>query len=165
MKNLFLVGGTMGSGKTTVSQILKSNLPGAVFLDGDWCWDMDPFVVTDETMDMVRDNIVYLLNNFIRCTAYENIIFCWVMHQQEIIDDIVSRIDADDVNILPISLILTEESLKERLRKDIDQGKRLPDIIQRSSQRLPLYDSLKTIKIDVSKISPTETAEKIANLL
>ena len=39
MKTLYLIGGTMGVGKTAVSQQLKKDLPNSVFLDGDWCWD------------------------------------------------------------------------------------------------------------------------------
>ena len=44
----------MGVGKTTVCQKLKRLLQNSVFLDGDWCWDMDPFVVTEETKAMER---------------------------------------------------------------------------------------------------------------
>ncbi len=67
----------MGVGKTTVCQIMKSRLCHSVFLDGDWCWDMHPFQVTEETKRMVVENICFLLNNFLRCSAYENIIFGW----------------------------------------------------------------------------------------
>lgn len=88
MKKLYLIGGTMGVGKTTTSQILKNNLADSVFLDGDWCWDSHPFKVTSETKKMVMDNIVYMLNSFIHCSAYQHIIFCWVMHEQSIIDEI-----------------------------------------------------------------------------
>ena len=73
MKTLYLIGGTMGVGKTTVSQQLKKDLANSVFLDGDWCWDADPFQVTDETKAMVMDNICYLLNNFLHCSAYETL--------------------------------------------------------------------------------------------
>ena len=93
MKNLYMIGGTMGVGKTTVCKLLKRRLDNAVFLDGDWCWDADPFQVTEETKTVVLDNICHILNNFIHCTAYQNIIFCWVMHEQEIIDRILSRLD------------------------------------------------------------------------
>ena len=48
-KILYLIGGTMGVGKTTVCQRLKMDLPNSVFLDGDWCWDANPFQVTEET--------------------------------------------------------------------------------------------------------------------
>ena len=61
MKTLYFISGTMGVGKTAVSQQLKKDLPKSVFLDGDWCWDSDPFQVTDETKAMVTDNICYLL--------------------------------------------------------------------------------------------------------
>ena len=42
MKNLYMIGGTMGVGKTTVCQRLKMTLEHAVFLDGDWCWTPSP---------------------------------------------------------------------------------------------------------------------------
>lgn len=46
MKNVYIIGGTMGVGKTTVCNLLKHRLKNAVFLDGDWCWDAEPFLVT-----------------------------------------------------------------------------------------------------------------------
>ena len=54
-KRLFLIGGTMGVGKTSVCRQLNRDLENSVFLDGDWCWNADPFVVTDETKAMVMD--------------------------------------------------------------------------------------------------------------
>ena len=85
MKRLIFINGTMGAGKTTVCQELKKLLPPCAFLDGDWCWDMEPFLVTEETKAMVQENIVFLLRRFLACSAYENVIFCWVMHRQEIL--------------------------------------------------------------------------------
>ena len=64
MKKLYLIGGPMGVGKTTVCQFMKQKLNSSVFLDGDWCWDMHPFCITEETKAMVVDNICHLLNNF-----------------------------------------------------------------------------------------------------
>ncbi len=70
MKKIYIIGGTMGVGKTAVCQELKKMLPASVFLDGDWCWDMHPFQVNDETKRMVLQNIVFLLNQFIHCSIY-----------------------------------------------------------------------------------------------
>ena len=39
MKRLYLIGGPMGVGKTTVCRELQKRLDRSVFLDGDWCWD------------------------------------------------------------------------------------------------------------------------------
>ena len=115
MKTVYLIGGAMGVGKTTVSQQLKKDLANSVFLDGDWCWDADPFQVTDETKEMVMDNICYLLNNFLHCSAYENVIFCWVMHEQSIVDEIVSKLDTEECRVIKISLIVDEANLRKRL--------------------------------------------------
>ena len=104
VKTLYMIGGTMGVGKTTVCQQVKQDLPNSVFLDGDWCWDASPFQVTDETKAMVTNNICYLLNNlshrvFSSATSethftsqfcvssfssMESMIDCWCITQQKI---------------------------------------------------------------------------------
>ena len=78
-RTLYLVGGPMGVGKTTLCRLLERRLPACAFLDGDWCWEMDPFVVNEETRRLVLDNIVYLLNSFLHCSVYENVVFGWVL--------------------------------------------------------------------------------------
>jgi len=154
----------MGVGKTTVGQCLKRKLPNAVFLDGDWCWDADPFQVTEETKAMVTDNIVFLLNRFLRCSAYENVIFCWVMHQQSIIDSLLSRLELTGCAVKKISLVCSPEALRTRLQRDVDAELRRPDVIGRSLAYLPLYDELDTKKIDVSERTPEEAAAAAAAL-
>lgn len=164
MKNLYIVGGTMGVGKTAVCQQLKRILPNSVFLDGDWCWDADPFQVTDETKSMVTDNICYLLNNFLHCSAYENVIFCWVMHQQSIIDSVVEKLDTQNSDVKCISLIADEANLRKRLTKDVESGIRVEDVIERSVTRIPLYDTLKTVKIDTNEKTVAMIANEIKQL-
>lgn len=163
MKNIYLIGGTMGVGKTTTCQILKNKLPNCVFLDGDWCWDMHPFQVTLETKKMVMENICFLLNQFIRCIAYDNIIFCWVMHEQAIIDEILLKLETENCLVHTISLICDADGLRKRLQKDVDAGIRSADVIQRSIARIGLYEELDTEKIDVSHVTPEQAAEKIIN--
>ena len=164
MKRLYIVGGTMGVGKTTTCQVLKKKLDRAVFLDGDWCWDADPFQVTDETKAMVMDNICHVINNFLACAAYENVIFCWVIHEQAILDEILSRLSLEDVDVVAVSLIVGAEALTERLTRDVQNGVRQEDVIKRSVARLPMYEFLDTVKIDVSDISPEQAANRIAAL-
>ena len=151
----------MGVGKTTTCRLLKNKLPNCVFLDGDWCWDMHPFQVTPETKKMVMENICFLLNQFIRCSTYENIIFCWVMHEQGIIDEIISKLETEDCQIYTISLMCDADVLRKRLQKYLDAGIRSEDVIQRSIARIGLYEKLNTEKIDVSHIMPERAAEKI----
>ena len=164
MKTLYLIGATMGVGKTTVCQTLKKRLDKSVFLDGDWCWDADPFQVTEETKKMVMDNICYLLNNFLRCDAYENVIFCWVMHEQAIIDSIIGRLDIKAHRVISVSLTADEKSLRDRLSTDIKNGIRKTDVIERSLARIPMYELLETIKVDTTGKTVSEIADEIGKL-
>lgn len=154
----------MGVGKTTIGQKLKNKLPNSVILDGDWCWDMSPFQVTEETKDMVIENICYLLNNFIKCSVFKNIIFCWVLHQQEIIDTIFSKIDISECRCISLSLVCSEEVLKRRLSRDIMKGSRSIDIIKRSIEYIPMYHLVSSIKIDTSEKTIEEVTEMIMSL-
>lgn len=164
MKQIYLVGGTMGVGKTHTCQLLKQMLDRSVFLDGDWCWDAHPFQVTEETKMMVMENICFLLNQFIHCSAYQHIIFCWVMHEQPIVEEIVSRLDTQDCAVHCISLVCGEEALRKRLQRDVSRGIRKEEVIERSVARLALYEKLNTVRIDVSEITPQEAAEQIRKI-
>lgn len=162
MKHLYLIGGPMGVGKTTVSRALQQRLPNCAFLDGDWCWDMRPFYVTDETKAMVLDNICHLLSSFLRCSVYDNVVFCWVLHQQAILDELLSRLPLEGVEVHAISLVASPEALTARLKKDIDAGLRQPDVIHRSLRYLPLYEELDTHKLDTTALTAEEAAARLS---
>lgn len=164
MKKLYLIGGPMGVGKTAASRALQARLSNCVFLDGDWCWDMRPFQVTEETRAMVLDNICHVLNNFLRCSVYEAAIFCCVMHERDIIDRILSRLDTAGWETAAVSLICDRETLARRLQRDIDRGLRTPDVIPRAMERLACYGALDTVRLDTTHMTPEETAEAILRL-
>lgn len=161
VKKLIIINGTMGAGKTTVCNELLKALSKSVFLDGDWCWNMNPFIVTEETKTMVIDNITHLLKNFLICSEYEYVIFCWVMHQETIFEDILNRLSDVEFKLHKITLMLSKKALQDRLLKDISNNVRTHNIIERSIQRLELYEKMDTVKIDVSLKSPREVAKEI----
>ncbi len=164
MKTIYLIGGAMGVGKTSVCKQMKHMLKNIVYLDGDWCWDANPFIITNETKEMVINNICHLLDNFIHCSAYENIVFSWVMHEQNIITKIINNIDTKNCNVEVITLVCDKETLKQRLQKDIDAGIRQTDVIERALNRLVCFQSLNTTKIDTSKKSIDEVAKEIIKI-
>ena len=161
MKHLYMIGGPMGVGKTAVCKALHMQLDRSVFLDGDWCWAMHPFIVTEETKAMVTDNIVHMLANFLKCSEFEHIIFCWVMHEQAIIDEILCQLPVEDCQVHAISLICSENALKQRLQKDIYAGLRTQDVIERSLARLPMYKGLRTQPIDTTDMSISDAVQTI----
>lgn len=157
MKHVYLIGGPMGIGKSTICNQLNQDLDHSVFLDGDWCWNMDPFVVNQDTKNMVLDNITHCLNNFIHTPGIENIIFCWVMHKQDIIDQIIQKLDTEGVDIHLISLICEKEELIKRMLID----RRDNQTIRKSLQYLELYKDLDTQKIDVTTLDVQKAIDKI----
>jgi adenylate kinase family enzyme len=165
MKKLILLNGTMGAGKTAISKELLKLLQQSVFLDGDWCWNMNPFLVNEETKQMVLKNICFLLNSFINCSAYKYIIFCWVMHQEEIINEILKHLNLENTKTYIFTLTLTEAALIQRLMNDINQNQRTPDVLERSIKRIGLYKKMNTSKIGVSSITPFQAAKQIAELV
>ncbi|OOM74531.1 hypothetical protein CLPUN_38790 [Clostridium puniceum] len=165
LKKLIMVNGTMGVGKSTVCNILFKMINNSMYLDGDWCWNMNPFVVSEEDKEMVINNISYLLKSYLSNSKYEYIIFCWVMHEDSIIMQILNELKEFDFELHKISLICSEESLKSRLNIDIKNGIRNDDIVNRSIKRILLYDKMDTIKIDVSNITPDDTAKEIYKMI
>ena len=63
-KKLVIVNDAPGIGKTTTCRELQRLLVGGVWLDGDWCWMANPWIVTEETKRMAKDRIA-------RCKARE----------------------------------------------------------------------------------------------
>ena len=94
----------------------------------------------------------------------KTLFFCWVMHEQSIIDQIVSCLDTRGSHVIAVSLIASEQELTQRLQKDVTAGIRTPDVIARSVQRIPLYQRLHTVKVDTSGKSAAEVAQEIAAL-
>lgn len=159
-KRLYMIGGPMGVGKTAACRRLQQLLDRSVFLDGDWCWDAHPFQVTEETREMVLENIAFLLNSFLRCSAYDHVIFCWVLHRREIWADLLRRL-TEPYALRAVSLVCGPEALRSRLEGDIRAGVRQPDAVDRSLAYLPLYDALDVRRLDVTDLTPQAAAERI----
>ena len=108
MKDLVFINGTMGVGKSTTCRELLSLLSPSAFLDGDWCWSMSPFVVNEETKAMVLGNAAYVLNSFLHCSAYRYVIFCWVMDEFSIVEELLRRLDMSDACFSLFTLTASE---------------------------------------------------------
>ncbi len=165
MKRLIIVNGTMGVGKTATCKELNKRLNNSVWLDGDWCWMMDPFIVNEENKKMVKENIIFLLNNFMSNSNIENIIFNWVIHDESIIEEILAELKNIEYDLEKITLICSISALKIRISKDIDEGKRDIDCLERSLNYLDLYRNMNTKKFDTSKKNVDEVVEEICTYL
>ena len=165
MKRLILVGGPMGVGKSAVCGELLKLLSPAVYLDGDWCWNMHPFTVTEETRAMVMDNICAMLGRFLTCPEIDDVIFGWVMHRQDIIDELCRRLPLAEVSVKNFSLTASSAVLEARLAADVAAGRREEDVIPRSLAYLPLYEGVDSRKVCTDRLTPRQAAELLRDLM
>jgi len=159
MKNLIIINGTMGVGKSTVCKELNKRLIRSVWLDGDWCWMMNPWVVNDENKKMVVQNINFLLRNFLNNSGFSYVIFDWVIHTDSIMNTIIQGLSDCNFKLFKISLTCREEELIARMNKDGRTN------IQTSIDRLKLYQDMDTIKVDTSNKSVNDIANEIVNII
>jgi len=160
-KKLIIIHGTMGVGKTTVCEKLQTRLLNSFWLDGDWCWMMNPWNFTDENKKMVIKNITYILKNFLKNSSTHYVILSWVLHEKSIFEDLFKRLKNLDFDIVIITLCCSAEELRKRLTKD----KRDKDAIEKSIKRMPLYLKINSEKIDTTSLSVKQTVDKIFNIL
>lgn len=164
-KKLIIINGTMGVGKTTVCKTLYKKLHNSVWLDGDWCWMINPFDANEYNRSMVVKNIGYLLRSFLQNPAYEYIVFTWVIHLEEIYRLILAELSGFEFEQYKMTLLCDEEELRERIHKDTINGVRTEDSIERSIERLQMYKELNSIKIETGKRSIQEITDEIVGLV
>ena len=159
MKKLIIINGTMGVGKTTVSRALYKSIKNSFWLDGDSCWYMNPFVVNEENKKMVIENISFLLNNFIKNSMSEYIIFNWVIQTDEIMNLVLRNLNLENTEVYKLTLMCSEDSLIERISRDIAEGIRNTDSIDRSLMNLKLCKNIDSIKV----YTDNKTIDKIVD--
>ncbi len=164
-KKLVFIDGPMGIGKTTIGQrLVEQKLTNAAFLDGDWCWYMHPWVFNDENKQMVLKNIQYLLNSYLQNSTIKTIVFVWVMHQQRIVDDILTGLNGH-YKFYNFSLVASDAELTNRFLKDVQAGSRQSADLAGTLERLPLYQQVDSIKIDVTGKTAAETTQQLHSLI
>jgi broad-specificity NMP kinase len=164
-KKLIIINGIMGVGKSVVCEKLYDKLDNSVWLDGDWCWMMNPFIVNAETKEMVQDNIAHMLRNFLNCSHYEYVIFSWVMHLEEIFDILLKRLEGLEFDLYKFTIMCTPDELRRRLISRDGMFDEIEDIVQNSIGRLELYEKLDTVKIDTTGGSIDDTVNAIIGKL
>jgi len=149
MKKLILIGGPKNSGKRAVSEILNQKLDQTIILNA------------DQNKEMTIKDIQDLLNTYIQDSNVKHIVFCGILDEQVIIDELLSRLNLNGVKIIPVSLLPSIQKLTSNFQNDVSNGPISPDELKHSIECLLKYQPLRTIKYDNSQMSPEETATEI----
>ena len=165
MKKLIIINGVMGVGKTTVSKKLYKELENYFWLDGDNCWAMNLFIVNYENKEMVLNNIGFILNSYLSNSTSKYVVFNWVIQSDDIMNEVLKRINTENIEIYKITLMCTKEELIKRIENDVKLGLRDSKNIERSLERYDMYKAMDTIKLDTTGKSIDEIIKEIVELL
>ena len=164
-KKLLIINGVMGVGKTTVSKKLYKKLENSFWLDGDNCWNMNPFIVNEENKEMVLNNIGFMINSFLSNSSTKYVVFNWVIQSDEIMKSVLNKINTEDIDVYKITLMCTKEELIRRIEDDIKNGLRDDKNVKRSLERYNMYEKMDTIKVDTTNKTVNEIVSDIKELL
>ena len=114
---------------------------------------------------MVLDNIVHILNNFLKNSSTEYVIFNWVIPTDDIMRDLLDKVTEKDIQIYKLTLMISKDELIKRIGKDIKSGARDTGNIKRSLERFDLYKSMDTTKIDTTRKSVEEIVNEIIGII
>lgn len=156
-KKLVIVNGAPGVGKTTTCKKLQQLLQGSVWLDGDWCWMSNPWIVTEETKRMAENNMVFLLNSFLNCSEYEFILYSWIFRSDGLFKIILDKLQSRDFLLHRYTLTCSQDIFRKRLEDDGRDKGQIPMCIESLFQ----CEQTETEKVDTTERS----VEEIANIL
>ena len=106
---------------------------------------------------MVEENITFLLNQFLENSAFDYVVFTWVLHDESIWQRLVKKLKTENVSIIRFSLMCESEELTRRMKGD----SRAEEIIDESIKRIPMYINQDTIKIDTTNIEIDDIVKEI----
>ena len=121
-KKLILISGSPCVGKTAVGTRLFESYDNSSYLDGDWCWCVHPFSVTDSRLRNGDRSMSFVLSNYLD-SDFEYVFFTSVVLTNPMIRErILKGITAKNYEVISFMLTCSEETLKKRHDRRGDQG-------------------------------------------
>lgn len=122
MKKLILLSGSPCVGKTTVGQHLFEQYENSAYLDGDWCWCVNPFSVKDKRLRNGDKSMSFVLSNYLN-SEFEYVFFTSVVLTDPTIrENILKDIATTDYEVIGFTLTCSEETLVKRHDQRGDKG-------------------------------------------
>lgn len=121
-KKLILISGSPCVGKTAVGMRLFESYDNSAYLDGDWCWCVHPFSVTDSRLRNGDRSMSFVLSNYLD-SDFEYVFFTSVVLTDPMIRErILKGITTKNYEVISFMLTCSEETLKKRHDRRGDQG-------------------------------------------
>lgn len=157
---VIIINGPMGVGKTTIGKYIAEKYEGTAFIDGDWCFDLHPFVGNRETKTMAIDNILHLVDNYRKCSICEMIVLVWLMDEQWVYQKIADGISDLGLEVKSAVLVCDKNNLIDRWKNDKTCEWRTEEWLEVSLTSLLYFSSLEN-RIDTSDLTVDLAADLV----
>ena len=161
---LIFINGAPGTGKSAVSRAVQKMLPDCALLDGDDVWNLRPFRVTEKSKELAFANMSAVLKNYLASGLARNVVFCWVMHERRIAEELLRRIGHTG-GLSLFTLTCEEEELKRRILEGERSGARRKGGLALALERARQVRENFPQAADTAGKTPQTCAREIADIL
>lgn len=165
-KNLIVIIGPNGVGKSSAAKSFVTHCPQSAFVDSDWCRVINPFPFSERTKKTVTDNIFCLIYNYLQCKDVDYVIFTYGFHgeRKAIFDEVLHCLQKKKVNF-ELTIIILKCSLDENIQRMISDGREENRIKRGIDNTFQLYDRYDYPTIDTTEMEIVQVAEQIAEIV
>ncbi len=166
MKKLLTIIGPNGVGKSTTAKMFVEQNAHTAYVDAEWCRQMNPFVFTEETKEIVTKNIYCLIYNYFSCSEIDTVVFAYGWHgeRKEIYDRVIEKLKKEHVDFKE-NIIVLKCSESENIKRAITDGRDSDRIKRGMEKTFSFYDDFDYPSIDTTNITPSEVAKNIRELI
>jgi len=161
MKKFVMVAGPPGVGKTAVCRRIFQSVDGCAWLDGDWCWMVNPYPGKTEAQKTYAERAFgYILDGYMLDPNTRVILFSWMIQHDFMFDLVTDRMARKEFELTKVALVCEEAEYIRRLRA----GGREAEKIERPDD-MGKYRALDAHVIDTTGLTVAETADRVLGLL
>lgn len=166
MKQLIVIVGPNGVGKTTAAKKIVELYENVAYVDSDWCRVMNPFAFTESTKETIAENIYCLLRNYLSCNDVNRTIFTYTWHgeRKAIFEKVMEKLNREPI-AFQLTVIILKCSKDENLKRAIQDGRDEIRIMRGMEMTFSYYDNFDYPCIDTTNMTPTAVAHQIVRLV